>query len=1181
MSKIIDFIKKKWVIHLAGVLALCLLIWFIGPRLSFRKMTPLESEFNRLLAILVVVVAWSLINLIQQAHANKKEQQLLSDLAAPPTDPGQNAIEQAQTKESEELHRKFEQALQLLKQTRAKGSRDKQFVYELPWYIIIGAPGCGKTTLLENSGLNFPLSGKIERNDVTGVGGTRNCDWLFANEAIFLDTAGRYTTQDSHQPVDAAAWRGFLGLIKKHRPRRPINGVLVAMSVSDLLQQTEHEIRQHAETIRARIAELFDVLGHRFPIYVLFTKCDLMAGFTDFFASLAPQERAQVWGETFAEDDSQQPQTFIDQFLSNYGDLIHRLDQYTLSRIQDERDIQRRSLILNFPQQMALLKSRLQHFLHLTFTMSPYEKDVPMLRGLYFTSGTQEGTPIDRIMGALASTYGLNRQETPNYSGRGKSYFITRLLKEVIFPEAQLAGANKRIERRLRLVQMAAYAGVILVTVIFLSLWSISYVRNANAIAEVERQVETFKQTTGNTTSWDAAVQSLANRLDILKTARDRYEHSSIWMGFGLSQGDKLQAGIDWVYGQLLNKQFLPIITTRLEQRIQDHLNGRTDEELAVLYELLKVYLMLEQPRQRLDQDQDQDLAIRRINADWYQVFPRKTELCDQLEEHTARLFRSPLAPMQTNSALVAQARKVLNRQPLAAQLFAQMQVEASADHLYDVDLQKILPPQSDMALTTNDGQPLWSIKIPGLFTYEGYHKFFSLKGEGYVSDALKRNWVLNNYAADQEKDLPRLYDDLEKIYFTHYEKQWRELLNNVKVKKAQGMVEENQLLDILASPETPLRPLLETVEQNTTLSRPLEAQKDEKAKPSQVDRILAANTLPPAARKMENSFADIHYLVRSSDDAPAPLDNLIAGLSKVRDFMMQIDSAADSDEVALNKALERIHGGGGSEQIKAAQMDFARQPEPFKSWFSSLTSSSMEITLASAKSELNAIWKAEVLPFYKAGIQGRYPVAKTSPYDITIDDFSRFFMPNGIIDRFFQNHLKPFVDTSSTQWGPRNIDGQIMPLSNEAIRQLQNAAKIRDTFFAAGSTPSVDFELKVIELSGGINNFRIDIEGQNAEYSYGPVHPVRFTWPGPRANTGVRLTFSTDNGEIYDEEEGPWAWMKMLDKSIMGGANQSDRFILAFKAGRYTANYELRAASVLHPFQLKELYSFRCPESF
>ena len=48
---------------------------------------------------------------------------------------------------------------------------------------------------------------------VRGVGGTRNCDWWFTDEAVFLDTAGRYTTQDSDAASDSEGWKEFLALL--------------------------------------------------------------------------------------------------------------------------------------------------------------------------------------------------------------------------------------------------------------------------------------------------------------------------------------------------------------------------------------------------------------------------------------------------------------------------------------------------------------------------------------------------------------------------------------------------------------------------------------------------------------------------------------------------------------------------------------------------------------------------------------------------------------------------------------------------------------------------------------------------------------------------------------------------------------------------------------------------------
>jgi type VI secretion system protein ImpL len=141
--------------------------------------------------------------------------------------------------------------------------------------MFVGLPGSGKTTALMNAGLNFPLSGKMGQASVRGVGGTRNCEWWFTDEAVLIDTAGRYTSQDSEQATDAAAWDTFLALLRKSRPRRPLNGVLLTVNIEDLLQQ--NLIAAHAQKLRMRLQELQDCLGVSPPVYVLVTG-DLIAG---------------------------------------------------------------------------------------------------------------------------------------------------------------------------------------------------------------------------------------------------------------------------------------------------------------------------------------------------------------------------------------------------------------------------------------------------------------------------------------------------------------------------------------------------------------------------------------------------------------------------------------------------------------------------------------------------------------------------------------------------------------------------------------------------------------------------------------------------------------------------------------------------------------------------------------
>jgi type VI secretion system protein ImpL len=192
-------------------------IWIVGPLVAIGEWRPLDGETARWITTAVLVRCaspWLLAPGGPDAATQKVVEQLMAAPAAGPAAPAraptwppcasaskphlQTCATPASVPEAGRPSKGFLAA--------RRQSLNGRFLYELPWYVIIGAPGSGKTTALRNAGLKFPLADQMGEQAVRGVGGTRNCDWWFTDQAVLIDTAGRFTTQDSDQATDKATW---------------------------------------------------------------------------------------------------------------------------------------------------------------------------------------------------------------------------------------------------------------------------------------------------------------------------------------------------------------------------------------------------------------------------------------------------------------------------------------------------------------------------------------------------------------------------------------------------------------------------------------------------------------------------------------------------------------------------------------------------------------------------------------------------------------------------------------------------------------------------------------------------------------------------------------------------------------------------------------------------------------
>lgn len=297
----------NWSMSIIGISVLCLAIGFVTPLLALGDVHPFAPLWVRLTLIGFILLVYALYGLYRLWRALRMDEQLLRRFLHPR---GEEVPVAGEIKA--DLRTVNHIVTQAIRQLRVdmpgwrKIFEGKRFLYELPWFMVVGSPGDGKTTALLNTGLQFPLAEQMEQTSriltVPG-GGTLHCDWWFTNEAVLIDTAGRYARHDDGGEASAAQrnageWQGFLGLLRKHRPGAPLNGVILTLNVADLTAQSPAERLAACAALRARLAELRETLGIRFPVYLVVTKMDLLPGFSEYFRTLTSHLRAQIWGFT-------------------------------------------------------------------------------------------------------------------------------------------------------------------------------------------------------------------------------------------------------------------------------------------------------------------------------------------------------------------------------------------------------------------------------------------------------------------------------------------------------------------------------------------------------------------------------------------------------------------------------------------------------------------------------------------------------------------------------------------------------------------------------------------------------------------------------------------------------------------------------------------------------------------
>jgi type VI secretion system protein ImpL len=1170
MKKFLAFLLSPAAVGTLALLVLSAIVWWVGPLVAIGSVRPLEGLAVR---IVVLVLLWALWigRLAWGAWRRRRANAVLvAGMAAGPS---------AASKEAQVLTQRFQQATARLKAVRGKGwFGGATYLYELPWYVFVGAPGSGKTTALTHAGLQFLLDAADGKASAKGVGGTRNCDWWFTQDAVLVDTAGRYTMQESDRDVDAAAWDNFLALLKKTRPRQPINGVLLTVNVQDLLQQGSAERAEHAAKLRARVQELHTKLGVRAPVYVLVTKADLIGGFNESFEALSKEERDQVWGFTFADPGADEAAAEpLAGFDAHYAELRQRLVEQLIPRLEGERDVIRRSAMFAFPQEFAALQGVLGEFLRAVFAAGGQLETPARVRGVYFTSGTQEGSPIDRVMGALGRSFGIDARSGAVQPGRGKSFFLHRLLQEVVFAERGLGALNPAAERRRRVLRYAAMGAMAVFAAAVVVGWAVSRARNVDHAAQVAARLPAIKQAVDALpppTSADVVplIQPLAALRDAAALPGLNLDDPPLLHSLGLYQGDKLDAGAQISYHRLLEKTLMPRVARRLEERLR----AANKDNLENAYEALKSYLMLHTPAQF-----DSAALKAWIGVDWDANLARLApEQRAELDRHLDAMLAlgPPRASVQRDDALVASVREMLAAYPLEYRVWSRIRRQYRPGTVPDFTAAGAGGPNTAQVFERASAEPLTK-GISGLYTRDGYRRVV-LPAVQKTTPVLasEEGWVLGLRA-----DPARLRDaavgtvmsdKVRRLYFEEYIKAWDAYIADVRLIRLSDPERAIAATRLLAGPDSPLAKFIRGVATETKLVQAPEAMSaaEKAAAQAKADAAKLAGAAPadasgggPLEKMVDDHFAKYGRLVTGD---PPPLNDTLKLFGDLNAQLMAVDAAKKSKSPPPPAA--------GAEKVKAAA---AQQPDNVRAMLEQVADVAINQGLGAERQGLTAELKP-ITDFCNRTITGRYPFAAGSRADVLPDDFGQLFGPGGQLDDFFQRRLVALVDVGTSTWTYKPLTDGTRPVTPAALAEFQRAQRIREVFFrAGGKQPALRIEIRLVELEPSLKELTLDVDGQVSKLTTGGPSVI-VAWPSQRVASVIKLATGLGQAGPLVMFEGPWALFRLFERFEVQSGPVPERFSVLMNLDGRRARLEVIAASAFNPFQLREIKQFRCPAS-
>lgn len=996
-------------------------------------------------------------------------------------------------------------------------------------YAVLGAPQAGKTSLLTQTDLK-PLHPEEANKKAT-------CEWWLSPKGGFLDFNGTFISESQQAH---SLWPAFLKLAKKFFRQHPLKGIILTFSLPDLNQLFSNDDSTIA-LLKKIIADLNEASNVTLPIYFVITQCDRIVGFNEFFADLSIEERENYWGFPL---ESEHNATSNDHFKHEFDGFLRRLHQRLLWLLHHEPNIENKFLIRDFPIQIESHRKDLSRLID-AFSDPSNKSDTNKLVSIYFCSSVQRGDTLDNLAKTLTPLRTTLEHRT-SLPARlyARPYFIKQLAPHLLEQSPALITSNTQIVSK---TLPAGYIALMLPPLLAGVFWIKNHHLQQEKFLLANQTYQNFQSIIHRDLLTPKELVLALNNLHASLDYLNEFQPSLAMTSAKKSKEAQLQS-TKQAYQQSLQKQLLPQVSGLLEKKLSAIDKNHPEQ----IYGLLKDYLMLSNPKYL-----DLDYLKRSLFLENATLFDLNSNEAENYFFHLTQAIDTPGPTLATNDTVVARARQLLDNVPYP--LLAYALVKANTP---ETTVSFFLNPSTAKAFHFTNKK----VGFSTIYTATAFTSLFNDAIPTMSKEVAEGSWILGDkkQSSLSKDELRELTQDVREFYIGDYLENWKNLSSGIQLNGFTNFNESAKVLSGLTGKEPAFLNFIQLMADNTSL-----AALSKKIESGSSSKLLIDSL-------NQESFEAYNQVYLNKPLLNTTLQSLQLLANDINTIASDPNSSAAALRVAQRYAENPTHNPL-AELIQASNA----YPEPVRAWLETIAYGNWKLLIDASHAEISSAWKKTIVPFYNSKLAERYPLLKQASADASIHDFKEFFSPNGNLALFFNEYLKPFVNTEKAQWEPVKVLNQSLPLSSGTLEQFERASIISRMFFSDGEHFGAHFDLEPLAMTPGLKNVTLHYDGKQVIDLPFQGHLSSWQWPISTPQAELAIEFNSNEGQSSSLiKQGEWAWFRLIEQSHLQATADPKKFELTFDSNGNSAKYLLETHHAINPFIPGILEQFKFPEN-